>query len=83
MTTLFSFLSPIATVILVWLSFIFLLFLPPLWILWPVLIGVLVVINYRGIRHALGHAGKGKPWHGWFNMCECIAAVWILSWLWP
>ncbi|CAM5387598.1 hypothetical protein [Alcaligenes faecalis] len=79
MSKLLSCLSPLATLILAWLAFMFLLFFPPLWILWPVLVVSLGWINYRGIRYALGNSDKSKPWHLWFNVGECLLAVIVLT----
>ena len=79
MSKLLSCLSPLATLILAWLAFMFLLFFPPLWILWPVLFVSLGWINYRGIRYALGNSDKSKPWHLWFNVGECLFAAIVLA----
>ncbi len=79
MSKLLSCLSPLATLILAWLAFMFLLFFPPLWILWPVLVVSLGWINYRGIRYALGMNDKSKPWHLWFNVGECLFAAIVLA----
>lgn len=78
MSKLLSCLSPLATLILAWLAFMFLLFFPPLWILWPVLVISLGWINYRGIRYALGNSEKSKAWHLWFNVGECVLALIVL-----
>lgn len=79
MSKLLSCLSPLATLILAWLAFMFLLFFPPLWILWPVLVVSLGWINYRGIRYVLGMNDKSKPWHLWFNVGECLLAAIVLT----
>ena len=79
MSKLLSCLSPLAILILAWLAFMFLLFFPPLWILWPVLVVSLGWINYRGIRYALGNSGWSKPWHLWFNAGECLLAASVLT----
>ena len=79
MSKFLSCLSPLATLILAWLAFMFLLFFPPLWIVWPVLVVSLGWINYRGIRYALGNSGKSKPWHLWFNVGECLFAAIVLT----
>nr|WP_321273606.1 hypothetical protein [Alcaligenes faecalis] len=79
MSKFLSCLSPLATLILAWLAFMFLLFFPPLWIVWPVLVVSLGWINYRGIRYALGNSDKSKSWHLWFNVGECLFAAIVLT----
>lgn len=79
MSKFLSCLPPLATLILAWLAFMFLLFFPPLWIVWPVLVVSLGWINYRGIRYALGNSDKSKPWHLWFNVGECLFAAIVLT----
>lgn len=82
MTKFLSFLSPVATLILALLSFVFLLLLPPLWIPWLLLIAGLIMVNCLGIRYVLGYKGKARPWHHWLNVCECALAGVLLIWAW-
>lgn len=73
--TCLSFLSPIATLFLAWLLAMFLLFFPPLWLLWPILVIVLFRVNYLGIRYVLGHEGKARRWHHRFNVGEWVGVA--------
>ena len=82
MSKFLSFLSPLASLILGWLSFIFILFFPPLWIFWPILIIGVFIINYLGIRYVLGHRGRARAWHHWFNVGECALFVAVFHWVW-
>ena len=75
MSKVFAFLAPFATLIIAWFAFLFLMFFPPLWLLWPLLVVGLGYINYRGIRYVLGSREKNKQWHHIFNIAECLAVV--------
>ncbi|MGG4604136.1 hypothetical protein ACLPHM_05005 [Paenalcaligenes sp. Me131] len=78
MLKLLAFFSPIATLCFAWLSFLFLLFFPPLWLLWPVLVIAAFTINYLGIRHVLGYEGRARLWHHCFNVIESLLLVVML-----
>ena len=78
MLKVLALLSPLATLCFAWLSFLFLLFFPPLWLLWPVLVIVGFVINYRGIRYVLGYETKAKAWHYWLSVIESVLFVVML-----
>ena len=75
MSKIFSFLSPLATLILTFYALVPLILLPPLWFLLAILMLVVFFINYRGIRFVLGHQKKNKRWHHYFNIAECLIAV--------
>ena len=78
MSKYFSFLSPLATLTITWYWCMFLMFLPPLWILWPLVTGGLLYVNFRGIHYVLGHGAKNKRWHHISNTVECLIAAVLL-----
>lgn len=76
-----SFLAPLATLLTVWVAFLFSIFVVPLLLILPFLTIGLCISNVKGVRWAW----KGQPFSGqwflWVNALECLWAVWLLSWL--
>lgn len=75
MVKLLVFLSPLATLFLAWLTVFVLMFFAPWVYIWPVLVLFLIFVNYRGIRYALGHRKRERPWHYWACAIEWVFVV--------
>ena len=79
MSKFFSLISPLVTMALAVITFVFVVFFSPFWVLWLLVVVALGVINYLGILHVLGYTGSAaRPWHHWFNVCEFVLLVFLL-----